>query len=246
MNEKKIDLINKLLAKAESTNAAEAEALMAAAEKLMVKHGIEQAMLDAHKAGNGQASDQIVQVRMDFTGAYRGEMINLGVAVCRGLGALQNLQYSGGTGKVFSLYIIGYQSDVDNAMTLINSLQVQSMVAVKEWWKGSKASYSWQSSYDQEKARRSFVHGFGSGAGRRIHDSRLSVIKEAEATSTGTELVLVNRSQAVQAHFDGIAKGKGRSRTATGRDGAASQGFAAGQKANTGGKSMTQGRGISA
>ncbi|AXH70609.1 hypothetical protein SEA_ANDROMEDAS_56 [Microbacterium phage Andromedas] len=241
MSDKKIELINQLLAKAESTTPEEAEALTEHAERLMIKYGIEQAQLEAKK---GKPTEQIVQERLEFTGAYRGEMINLGAAVCNALGALRVLQNTGANrGKTFVLYVIGFESDVRQAITLIQSLQVQSAVAVRAWWKANKEEHAWKSSYDQEKVRRSFVHGFGTGAGSRIRATRATVVEES---SKGTDLVLASRDTKVQEHFDSLATRKGRARTATGRDGAAADGYRAGQNANTGGQAVGQGRGIGA
>jgi len=235
MSEKKIDLIAQMLAKAESTTPEEAEALTAAAEKLMVKYMIDQSVIDARRAKKGEASEKIIEQRFDFTGAYRGELVNLAFRVAVGLGNLRAMQYTGGTGKVFSIWIIGFESDVAQAKILIESLQLQAAVAVREWWKLNKAEYSWQSSYEQEKARRSFVHGFGSGAGKRITESRRQVVEEV---STGTALVLVNRKDQVDAYYDQKDLRKSRSRSATGADAAASHGYRAGQQANTGEKSV--------
>lgn len=243
MSEKKIDLIAQLLAKAESTTPEEAEALTQHAERLMVKYAIDQAVIDERRAKKGEASEKIIEARLDFTGAYRGEMINLALNVIHGLGNLRGMQYTGGQGKVFSYWVIGFESDVEQATLLINSLQVQAAIAVREWWKVNKAIYGYESSYNQEKARRSFVHGFGTGAGARIRDSRKVIFEEQ---STGTELVLVSRKAKVDAHFEGIPTKLGRGRNATGRDGAAVSGYKAGKQANTGGKSVSQGKGISA
>lgn len=241
--DKKLELIAQLLAKAESTTPEEAEALTEHAERLMVKYGIEQARIDERRAKAGQASEKIIEERLDFTGAYRGEMLNLCSNVIHGLGGLRGMQFTGGRGKVFSFWIVGFESDVQQAKTLILSLQVQSMVAVRTWWKAHKEEYSWQNSYEQEKARRSFVHGFGTGAGTRIRESRQQVVQEA---SKGTDLVLISRDAKVQEYMDGKATRRARRRTATGRDSAAGHGYRAGQNANTGGRAVTQGRGIEA
>jgi hypothetical protein len=244
MNDKKIDLIAQLLAKAESTTPEEAEALTEAAEKMMVKYAIDQAVIDERRAKKGGASEKIVEVRINFTGAYRGELVHLGVCVANGLGTIKPLQYTGGTGKVFTLYLVGFESDVAQAKLLVESLQVQAAVAVRAWWKLNREIYSHMSTYDQEKARRSFVHGFGTGAGNRIFKSRTEAV---QAESTGTELVLVSRREKVTAHVAAAYNvGHARARTATGRDGAAASGYQAGQQANTGGKSVGQGRGITA
>lgn len=243
MSEKKIDLIAQLLLKAESTTPEEAEALTQAAEKLMVKYMIDQATIDARRAKKGEASEKIIEIRLDFTGAYRGEMVHLSSMVAAGLGSLRTMQYTGGTGKVFSAYLVGFESDVEQAKTLIMSLQIQAAVAVREWWKTNKAHYAFENSYEQEKARRSFVYGFGTGAGARIRDSRAQVVSEA---STGTDLVLVDRRAKVNEHMDTKKLRNARSRNAATGGAASGHGYAAGQRANTGGKGVSQGRGISA
>jgi hypothetical protein len=237
--------IAQLLAKAESTTPEEAEALTEAAEKLMVKYMIDQSVIDARRAKAGQASEEIIHERIEFTGAYRLEYAHIGTQVCRSLGAIKNLLDTFGNKKAV-LHLIGFQSDVDQAKVLIMSLQVQSVVAVKEWWKINKADYEWNSTYEQEAARRSFVRGFGTGAGKRIKDNRQQQVQEAEQAHTGTELVLVDRAAKVQDHFDGVPQAPRQDRGGKGSYEAHREGHAAGQKANTGERSVGHRKGISA
>lgn len=244
MSEKKIDLIAQMLAKAEKTTPEEAEALMEAAAKLMAKYMIDQAVIDERRAKSGKASEKIIEKHLLFTGAYRGELVHLGHMVASGLGNLRTMQSTGwNKGKTFALYLVGFESDVAQAELLINSLQIQAAVAVRAWWKEHKDEYAWQNSYEQEKARRSFVHGFGTGAGSRIRENRQQVVQEE---SKGTEIVLASRKVRVDEYMDQKKIGKARSRTATGRDWAASDGRVAGRNANTGDKQVSQGRGIEA
>ena len=70
MSEKKADLIAKLLAKAESTTPEEAEALREHAYRLMEKYMIDQAVIDARRARDGQASEKIVTRIIEFDGGY--------------------------------------------------------------------------------------------------------------------------------------------------------------------------------
>lgn len=240
MSDKKIALIAQMLAKAESTTPEEAEALMEAAEKLMIKLGIDQAVVDAQR-GRAGAPEQVITRRLDFTGNLRGEQHHLASRVCNAWGSLK--VYKSNSHKCFHLHIVGYESDVDRAVTIINSLQVQAVVALKAWWKSHKDEYDSLTSYNQEKARRGFVQGFGTGAGIRIHRSHREAVQEA---GTGSSLVLRDRSVAVQDYFDTLPLRRGRARGITGFSSAESSGQAAGLVANTGGHSVTQGRGISA
>ncbi|QZD98641.1 hypothetical protein SEA_JEMERALD_53 [Microbacterium phage Jemerald] len=243
MSEKKIDLIAQLLAKAESTTPEEAEALMEHAARLMKKYMIDQAVIDERRAKAGQKSEKIVEEPISFTGAYRGEMLNLCNSVVYGLGTLRGMQ-STARNKVFTFWLVGFESDVAQAKLLINSLQVQAAVAVRAWWKEHKEEYRFDTAYDQEKARRSFVHGFGTGAGMRIREQSLQTVQEA---SKGTDIVLVSRKGRVDDHMDEKAGLKAaRQRKATAGGSAAGYGYQAGQRANTGSKVVDQGRGIEA
>lgn len=245
MSEKKIDLIAQMLAKAESTTPEEAEALTKAAQKLMAKYLIDQAVIDERRAKKGQESEKIIEQPLFFKGAFRGELLNLAWNVVRNLGDLKGMQNTGyDKGKTFVIWLVGFESDVKQAEVLINSLQLQAAVAVREWWKTNKVNYSWDSSYNQEKARRAFVQGYGTGVGSKLREAKQEAM--ATVTGTGTELVLVARAEKVQGHMDAKKLGKGRARTATAGGAANGQGYAAGKKANTGGKSVGQGRGISA
>src|SRR5690554_6811468 len=112
MNEAKLELITKLLAKAESTTPEEAEALTEHAERLMVKYGIEQARLDTRRAEAGRTREEIIQDRMLFAGAYARDIRELGAGIALALGAIRPMygDASGGT-----LYLVGFASDVQQA-----------------------------------------------------------------------------------------------------------------------------------
>jgi hypothetical protein len=235
MSDKKLELILQMLAKAESTTPEEAEALTEHAERLMLKYSIDQAVIDERRAKKGETSDKIIEHKIEFTGAYRGEMLHLSNSVIDGLGSLSGLQTTRGD-KVFKYWVVGFKSDVDQAVILITSLQIQAAVAVRAWWKAHKEELAGMSSYDQEKARRSFVHGFGTGAGFRLLQSRVNL---HETISKGTEVVLVSRKEKVEAYTSDITGGRtARARNATGSDGAAVAGYAAGKNANTGSKAV--------
>ena len=240
MNEKKADLIAQLLAKAESTTPEEAEALTAAAERMMVKYMIDQATIDERRAKKGQAAEKIVEIRLDFTGAYRIELVNLSASVIYGLGSLRALQYTGNPRQA-SVWVIGFESDATQAAALIRSLHVQSMVALRQWWNENREDYRYETAYLKGRARESFIRGFGAGAGKRIRENRRTIISEA---GTGTDLVLASRDARVQSYLNEKNTRRGRSRSATAGGASFAGGYIAGQQANTGERQMTQGRGI--
>ncbi|QBI98089.1 hypothetical protein SEA_FIREMAN_5 [Microbacterium phage Fireman] len=243
MTEKKADLIAQLLAKAESTTPEEAEALREHAHRLMAKYMIDQAVIDARRAREGKEHEQIVTKVIPFEGMYRNDMISLGASVADALGTVRVLQSKGRL--TTHLHVIGFESDVEQAYILIQSLQVQALLAVKEWWYSVRdtARYQYHQQADKVRARHTFVVAFGVGAGERIRANRATVIEE---TGSGTELVLVDRRHKVDEFVDSMATGAAR-RSRRRFDGhAASAGTNAGRQANTGERSMTMGRGLPA
>lgn len=232
MSDAKVDLITKLLAKAESTTPEEAEALTEHAERLMVKYGIEQARLDAKRGENGQTREEIVQERMPFTGSYARDLRELGAGVAFALGTLRPMYADASNGGI--LYLVGFASDVRQAMILIKSLEVQAMIAMRTWWRGQRELYRHHPESVKRRARSGFVRGFGIGATERIRDSRRVIVDES---GSGTELVLASRKDQVDAFFDDIPTK--RARTRQGADvGAFVQGRQLGREANTGGRTI--------
>lgn len=242
MSEKKIDLIAQLLAKAEQTTPEEAEALTAAAEKLMVRYAIDQAVIDARRAREGKKSEQIVQVPIRFEGVYRNDFLEMGAAVVWGLGQMRVLQSKRDNYTI--MFIVGFESDVSQAEVLIRSLQVQGIVALKSWWYTARYEYpySYMEESPKKHARRQFIRSFGAGAGNRIRENRAIVIEES---SSGTDLVLVDRDSKVQEFIDGLTLRPNRDKPHKHFDqGAHLAGNHAGRNANTGEKSVGMGRAL--
>lgn len=229
MTDAKLDLIAKLLAKAESTTPEEAEALTEHAERLMVKYGIEQAHLDERRGRQGHVREEIVQERVDFKGAYARDMRELGARVALALESVCPLQAEG-AGSVLHLYLVGHSSDVQQARTLTASLEIQAMVAMRAWWPHQRDAYRAFSEGDRRRARSGFIRGFAAGASARIAESRRTIVDEA---GSGTELVLASRRERVDAAVDRMATRRGRARQ--GADaGAYMHGHRSGLQAHTG------------
>src|SRR5690606_38761508 len=234
----KLDLITKLLAKAESTTPEEAEALTEHAERLMLKYGIEQARIDEQRARRGEAQEEIVKERMLFTGAYARDLREIGIRVAAALETVTPLQadqpYVGSI-----LYLVGFSSDARQARVLAASLQVQAMVAMRAWWLAVRDEYRWHSDAEKRRARSGFIRGFGAGAAERIATGRRRIVAES---GTGTDLVLASRRDRVDAAVRAMATGKARRRQ--GADYAAFRsGHNSGRDANTGGSAVTSSRG---
>lgn len=233
MTDAKVDLITKLLAKAESTTPEEAEALTEHAERLMVKYGIEQAKLDARRAEAGQHREEIVQERMLFTGVYARDIRELGAGIGLALGTIRPMYSEVHAGMI--LYLVGFASDVRQARILATSLEVQAMIAMRAWWKRERDKYQWHPESAKRRARSGFIRGFGIGAAERITEARTVIIDES---STGTELVLASRRDEVDAFVDTIPTKRARTRQGVNAS-AFVQGRQSGREANTGERAVT-------
>lgn len=229
MSESKIELIARLLAKAESTTPHEAEALTQHAERLMVKYAIDQAVIDARRAKEGKSHEAIIEVKVPFEGTYRDALMEMGNCAILALGQMRTLQSRVGNRTL--LWIIGFEGDVKQAETLVRSLHVQALLAQKQWWRENAPAYRFGSDWDRRKARQDFIIGFGYGVYGRISENRLTTIEEA---GNGTELVLLDRKALVDQFVDDmdIRKAREGNRKTDGR--AANAGAQAGRKARTG------------
>lgn len=236
MNHAKVDLIAKLLAKAESTTPEEAEALTEHAERLMIKYGIEQARIDEQRRRNGEGQEEIIEERMLFTGSYARDIRELGANVAHALGSLHPLYGTDATGGA-ALYFVGFTSDVAQAKLLTASLQVQAMVAMRAWWAVERHRYWISTESDKRRARSSFIRGFGAGAAERIRESRRRVIDES---GTGTDLVLASRRDRVTEVVDAMTTHSARRRG--GADAASyHHGQKSGREASTGERQVGRG-----
>ena len=157
----------------------------------MIKLGIEEAVIRA-KMGEEPNSAKIVEKRMDFYGSYAQAMMNLATSVGGGIGLKVLIGKVGKSGR--RAYLIGFEKDVDRAITLIESLQLQCAAAQSTWWKTDMASdAAWLSGMEKFKARRQFTISFGHVVGVRLKEQRQETVVE----STGTDLVLVNQSKKI-------------------------------------------------
>src|SRR5690606_17398304 len=99
VKQKKIALVRQMLAQAESTNhPAEAEAFTAAAEQLMIRHGIEEAMLAVDE------QSPIGRRTIYFRGRYARVEIDSAVAIAQSLGAVYPLYVTHAKGGHVYLY----------------------------------------------------------------------------------------------------------------------------------------------
>jgi hypothetical protein len=228
--------IAKLLAKAEATtNQHEAEAFMEHAERLMLKHGVERAQLEAKQVGATRKTTPIVtkRIRIKDGSGYALAFLAIGheVGPVFNVRTLQST-ISGSPDKM--IWFIGHEDDVADVETLFTSLMKQAQPAAVAWWRNDgKANWNgWYAPTDNDAylARREFIFGFARGAGARLRETRGRVVQQA---GSGAELVLVDRSKAVDRWIeDNLQVGKGRATNRrVGGAGASSAGREAGRNA---------------
>lgn len=226
------DKIAKLLAKAEGTdNDEERDAFNAKAEKLMLQLGIQAAELEA--AGEVRP-EEIVEVVREWTGNYSIVMVPFTAQVADAFGNLNILSSKNYNGMVRRTYIIGHKTDVDSFTTLLDSLAVQAMSALRRWQKANIEERRYLTDMEKYVQHRSFLDGFGREVAKRVSAERK---QEEKGISTGAEIVLASKMEKVagwtQEKYGDLKVGKGGAQTFDA--GAYRDGSTAGRDANLGG-----------
>lgn len=222
----KITLVRRMLAKAELTTPAEALALTEAAEKIMLRLGIDEAMVTAD-------TDEPVQpntrTEVAFTGSYRMADLMLTYTAIKALSTVYCLRLSGR--KVETLAIYGRQGQVERAEMLARSLQIQGNIAMKDWWKHHKQDFLYHTEHEKFMARRAFLISFGQGANDRITEEK----KVAEQDTPGSALVLANEADQAERYAREQVGRVGKSRGLhSGSARARQAGYEQGRRANVG------------
>jgi hypothetical protein len=231
--------INKLLRKAESTTPEEAEALLEAAERLMAKWAIDEAML---AQARGDVDEKIVERTTVYNGVYHMARFDIGAAV----GRAQDVKVLIGRGpKTTTLYLVGFESDVERAIMLDASVQIQAQAALERW--ARTGIQAWMSASEKYKARREFLFGFARGVEHKLalakkagHEElraeRVAAGADATEVAAGMELVIRSRKDRVEDWYDrtyGATRPVSRS-YASGGSGARAAGSFAGRNADVG------------
>lgn len=225
-NDPKISVIKALLKQAESAaklgNQAEADTYNEKASALIAKYGVDQALL----AEKGQIKDALISRRITIPDNYAMDkrvllhriVIALGAKVIfltiKKPGTAQSYSYVG--------HVFAFESDMERIQFLFDLLSTQMVLGAAAanvpLWENAR-SY-----------RKSWMLGFADAINARLKRH----VKQASTDSgTGTDLVLFNRSSAVEKAYKTAypkTHTSGRSLQGTGR----SDGYAAGQRASLG------------
>lgn len=227
-----INKIRNLLKKAESLSKMtdenskhEAEACNEKAAELIVKHGIDQALL----AEAGKIEDPIVSKRIEILDNYARDRHGLLSQIVNAFGAKavvhSNHKYGTVQGKTYTFHVFAHESDMNRIEFVYELLQPQMIFGAM----AAPVPY-----YDTARSfRKSWMTGFSAAIYNRLKRHEKQVVAESES-STGTALVLVNRSGAVEKAYQTAYPKLGTVKPRKLRGSGRSQGYAAGQRASLG------------
>jgi hypothetical protein len=228
------DRVNKLMAKAESTEfPEEAEAFLAKAQELMTEYSIDEAMLRA--ARPGEAVEEIAELKLVYTGGMRKVLYRLGIRLAEYNGCRSFFtDKRHAKPRNITVTVIGFPKDLERIELLDMSLKLQCAVALKKFVK-ENVDPQWHRGYKRNE-KREFVLGFTDGVGVKLRVAEENAIKEAaEAKGTGVELAIRSRKDQVDDWTDTNHPGLRavRSRIQRGSATAKRQGVDQGMAANT-------------
>lgn len=228
MNDSLANKIAALLAKAEGTdNEHERDAFSAAAERLMLKWGVDDAMAAAAAAGKNSVPASKMATRfLTWPSTYYTAWIQLTLQLKLGLDNVMIIKHGN-----LRVSVLGTEGDVDRFVQLFDSIQAQATRAMNAWWKNYQKD-SWDNTSDW-MIRRQFLLSFGKVVGSRLWAERRTIVTE----TVGSELVLVDQKAAVDRYvseqFPRLQAGRA-SRMGSGGHAAREAGRAAGNRASLG------------
>jgi hypothetical protein len=238
------------LAQDDGATPSERDLAAAQAERLMIKHAISPEQIDAATIREEKIVKQELFFRSPFRKVEANGMMSIAnalnlrtfyISYTRGTYSQENGHWVHNAKPALGVTFIGYESDVEMAVRMANSVFVQSTVALKQWWK-TTGRHGLMTYENPSVVKRSFVQGFFQGASRRIRDERKVAISEIPDSGA---LVLVDRRNKVDAWVDsqykfGHGRGGNMQSSATGR----TAGYVEGLNANVGSRGLGQGRAL--
>lgn len=231
VEERTLDRVRKLLAKAEGTdNEHERDTFMAAANQLMAKYGIEQAMLGATDRTHEKPTSRRITVENPWADVKAHLIYYVAEAV--GCKSILITMPRGISYKVVQIF--GFESDLERAELLYTSLLLQmasGLARVEVPWNDSPRAY-----------KRSWMLGFKNEVVHRIRTAEKAAARDfdAEQAATGaaagpsTALVLASRRDAVTAAYQEAFPSARTSRGISSRGTGYGAGRAAGRSADIG------------
>jgi len=232
-----IDKIALLLAKAErAATKEEARAYNDKAEELILRHGIEEAAVQAKMRGDAKPADPMGYKIIKITGTYNRAELSIAHSVASGLGTVTAMQNISGGVSSCLLYLFGYESDREACEFLWRSLKRQAMTEVNRW-AATNAEFKALRPHEKVREKITFMESFGFEVERRLREIRNQVVKDMEKEGTvGAEVALIDkRKQATEYAYQAFTVKNGRfSHRKSGGYGAVVAGRQAGNRADIG------------
>lgn len=226
--DKRLEIIRKLLAKAEAegTTPEERDSLGAKASELMIKYGIDEAVARAKQTGEVRQERIITRLfELDVPQSYSYEFAYLGLRIAEAFNAKGFLV----KGRRTSAHIVAFESDMALIAELYASLARQCTLNLATWYK-RQTMMRWMTGTEKFNAKRGFISGYAHGVRDKLMAARKQAIVEA---GNGAELVLVSRQTLVEQHMReafqlGMSRGRRYDTLSRGA------GYSAGQRADIG------------
>lgn len=199
MSESMNQKIQKLLRLAERAGTPEeAETASKMAERLMTKWGIEEAVLRASMGEDAKPEAIVTKYGPLLSHILVKARVAVMSGVVKGMGNMKVWRTT--VGKQGMVVIMGYESDVDRALVLAESLLLQADHACAYWAKHDPVALMLKGN-QLLYAKRQFLFGFANEVQRRLTEMRT---EETAATtdSKSTALVLRDRGKEVDDYFD--------------------------------------------
>lgn len=235
MDDKKIEIIRKLLAKAENPGVTdeERETLNAKAHELMIKYQIDEAVARAAQDEPRMEPIIVKSFVADVPKSYSHEYARLGYQIAEVLGGRAFL-FSATNGKT-GVKVAGFTSDLEMIAELYASLTRQCTFALGPWFRAWTNANPFANGSDRWNAKRGFITGFADAVGDRLKAIHVKLVEEA---GESTAIALRDRGKLVRDWVDAeftLSNGRGRKYgLGTGA------GFAAGQRADVGQSSVSR------
>lgn len=190
VDQRMLDRVRALLAKAESTDfPEEADAFTAKAQELMARHRIDHALLAARTA----TREQPVTRRVSIDNPYEAPKTLLLQVV-----AEANSCRSVWMKRFGFTTVVGFPADLDSTELLFTSLLVQATRAMTQ----VKPTADPRGRNTTRSFRQSFLTAYASRIGERLNAAAEEVGREMTTTANGAELVLAARDDAVRDAFE--------------------------------------------
>ena len=226
-NDKMLALIAALLRQAEGTNNPhEAEAFMAAAQRLATMTSIDLAVARAHAASRTAA--QVPAQRTITIGEPGSRGLRTYVQLFAVIAAANDVRCDVASNSTF-VYAYGFAEDIDASHALYASLVIQ-MVRSCDAYLVTGAHRPTPTI----TARLNFQLAFGTRIGQRLAEARDQVrleVAESRAAAPGTALALRNKEVELREHYRGQSKARGTWRASSASAGYSSAARRAGDRA---------------